>query len=67
MLRVADSQQSGRLSGITQSDQALAAAFPSMPTRNLCGDWQEMRAHGIPHLSCRFRSNQTDAVRMETC
>lgn len=36
------SQESGRQSGITHPDHALAAAFPSMPTRNLCDDWQEI-------------------------
>jgi hypothetical protein len=42
MLRVANSQESGRQPGITQSAHALAAAFPSMQRRSLHDDWQEI-------------------------
>lgn len=38
-LRALDSQLSGRQPGITQSDHALVAAFPSMPQRRLRNDW----------------------------
>lgn len=67
VLRVVDSQESGRQSGITQSDHALAAAFPSVPTRGLRDDWQEICVRMDLHLSCGFRLNESNLVRMRAC
>lgn len=56
---------SGRIPRIwsLQPDHALASAFPSVPTRIPCGDWQQIRVvHGLPLLSYRLRfiQNGTD-------